>query len=62
MVQVGSSATGLNDSLRRRSPFSITAILFVGQRIKDAGKGASELQTRLREHAENIGASSAPLG
>ncbi|KAK8861759.1 hypothetical protein IAR55_002582 [Kwoniella newhampshirensis] len=42
-------------SLRRRSPFSIAAILFVGKRIQDAGKPESELQRRLREHAENIG-------
>ncbi|WWC59868.1 uncharacterized protein I303_102430 [Kwoniella dejecticola CBS 10117] len=45
------------DSLRRRSSFSVSVILFVGQKIMDAGNEASDLQRRLKEHAENIGKS-----
>lgn len=43
------------ESLRHRSPFCISAILFVGQKIKDAGHEPSNLQRLLREHAESIG-------
>lgn len=43
------------ESLRRRSPFSIFAILFVGQKIRDAGHEPSNLQQLLREHAESLG-------
>ncbi|WWC93100.1 uncharacterized protein L201_008065 [Kwoniella dendrophila CBS 6074] len=43
------------ESLRRRSPFSISAILFVGQKILDAGHEASELQKQLKDYAEKIG-------
>ncbi|OWZ63969.1 hypothetical protein AYX14_00154 [Cryptococcus neoformans] len=45
------------ESLRHRSPFCISAILFVGQKIKDAGHEPSNLQRLLREHAESIGKS-----
>ncbi|WRT65340.1 uncharacterized protein IL334_002283 [Kwoniella shivajii] len=43
------------ESLRDRSSFSITAILFVGQKIKDAGREVSNLQKSLKDHAEYIG-------
>ncbi|KAK4686593.1 hypothetical protein P7C73_g3535, partial [Tremellales sp. Uapishka_1] len=43
------------ESLRLRSPFSITTILFVGKKIQDAGGPISETQRLLREHAESIG-------
>ncbi|WVR08822.1 hypothetical protein IAU60_005880 [Kwoniella sp. DSM 27419] len=52
-----SEAHGLElfNFLRRASPFSISVILFVGQKIQDAGRPDSELQRKLREHAETIG-------
>ncbi|OCF32331.1 hypothetical protein I317_02736 [Kwoniella heveanensis CBS 569] len=46
--------TGASHSLRSRSPFSVTAILFVGQKIRDAANSVSDLQTRLRLHAEEM--------
>ncbi|RXK36515.1 hypothetical protein M231_06237 [Tremella mesenterica] len=45
------------DSLRRRSPFCITAIMMVGAKVEDAGGPESELQRQCREHAEKIGMS-----
>lgn len=41
-------------SLRKRSPFSITALVLVGCKIEDAGRPESELQKKCREHAEMI--------
>ncbi|WVQ94594.1 hypothetical protein IAU59_001674 [Kwoniella sp. CBS 9459] len=41
-------------SLRSRSSFSVTTILFVGQKIKDAANTVSDLQMRLRLHAEKM--------
>ncbi|ORY25445.1 hypothetical protein BCR39DRAFT_287210 [Naematelia encephala] len=43
------------DSLRARSPFSITVIMFVGKKIQDSGGPVSELQRKYREHAERMG-------
>ena len=42
-------------SLRSRSAFAITAALYVGKMIEDAGKPSSEAQYGLREHAEDLG-------
>ncbi|RXK39487.1 hypothetical protein M231_03155 [Tremella mesenterica] len=44
------------ESLRLRSPFSITAIIYVGARVRDGGAGPpSETQRLCRLHAEKIG-------
>jgi hypothetical protein len=43
------------NSLRRHSPFSIVAILYVSQRIRDAGSQPSELQKDLKGYAEEFG-------
>ncbi|WVQ78323.1 hypothetical protein IAT38_000408 [Cryptococcus sp. DSM 104549] len=42
------------ESLRVRSPFSITAIIWVGARIRDGGGPLSEVQKACRAHAEKI--------
>ncbi|WWD15975.1 hypothetical protein CI109_100399 [Kwoniella shandongensis] len=42
------------DSLRARSPFSITSIIFVGARVRDGGGPPSEVQKACRAHAEKI--------
>nr|XP_019050106.1 hypothetical protein I302_00527 [Kwoniella bestiolae CBS 10118]OCF29036.1 hypothetical protein I302_00527 [Kwoniella bestiolae CBS 10118] len=54
-IPVYDPSTDTWESLRRRSPFSISAILFVGQKIVDAGHEPSELQKQLKDHAEKIG-------
>lgn len=46
------------ESLRERSPFTITALIMVGAKIEDAGKEPSEFQQKCKEHAENMGGSS----
>ena len=45
------------ESLRKRSPFCLTALVMVGAKISDAGRPVSELQRKCREHAERIGMS-----
>jgi hypothetical protein len=49
----------MSNSIRRRSPFLITAIIMVISKIVDAGSGhpPSLLQRQCREHAEKIGMS-----
>lgn len=47
----------LTISLRKRSPFSITALVMVGAKVCDAGGPVSDLQRLCRQHAEKIGAS-----
>ncbi|WVQ71655.1 hypothetical protein IAR50_001195 [Cryptococcus sp. DSM 104548] len=42
------------DSLRHRSPFSITAIIWAGARVRDGGGPHSEMQKACRSHAEFI--------
>lgn len=42
------------ESLRLRSPFSITAILMVGAQVRDGGGPKSEAQKLCREHAQRI--------
>ncbi|ODO03333.1 hypothetical protein L198_02178 [Cryptococcus wingfieldii CBS 7118] len=42
------------DSLRQRSPFSITAIIWAGARVRDGGGPHSETQKVCRLHAERI--------
>ncbi|WVN85319.1 uncharacterized protein L203_100464 [Cryptococcus depauperatus CBS 7841] len=42
------------ESLRERSPFSITAIIWVGARVRDGGGPYSEVQKACRAHAETI--------
>ncbi|KAK8869752.1 hypothetical protein IAR55_000320 [Kwoniella newhampshirensis] len=42
------------DSLRARSPFSLTAIIYVGARVRDGGGPASDVQVACRAHAERI--------
>lgn len=43
------------ESLLKRSPFTVTVLMYVGAKIEDAGGPPSELQTRLKDHAETIG-------
>ena len=50
-----------DNSLCERSSFCITAILYVGAKVEDAGKPESELQRKCREHAEKIGRSSVTM-
>ncbi|KAL7424794.1 hypothetical protein Q5752_000478 [Cryptotrichosporon argae] len=45
------------DSLRKRSPFIITTIIMIGAKVEDAGGPVSDLQSKCRQHAENIGMS-----
>ncbi|WVF72211.1 hypothetical protein IAT40_007023 [Kwoniella sp. CBS 6097] len=42
------------DSLRVRSPFAITAIIFVGARVRDGGGPQSDTQRLSRQHAERV--------
>lgn len=42
------------ESLKVRSPFSITTIVLVGARVRDGGGPASEVQRRCREHAQEV--------
>jgi hypothetical protein len=42
------------DSLRARSPFSITSIIMVGARVRDGGGPISDTQRLCREHAQRI--------
>jgi hypothetical protein len=42
------------DSLKIRSPFSITTIVMVGARVRDGGGPVSEAQRLCREHAQKI--------
>ncbi|OCF71780.1 hypothetical protein I204_07843 [Kwoniella mangroviensis CBS 8886] len=42
------------DSLRTRSPFALTTIIFVGARVRDGGGPHSATQTLCRAHAEKI--------
>ena len=42
-------------SIRSRSAFALTTVLFVGQKILDASRGVSTEQTSLRRHAEQLG-------
>ena len=46
-----------NHSIRKRSPFCLTAIVMVGAKVEDAGGPVSALQRKAREHAEKIGMS-----
>jgi hypothetical protein len=41
--------------MRQRSPFVIAATIFIGLKCEEAGGAVSELQNKLREHAEKIG-------
>jgi hypothetical protein len=43
------------DSLRLRSPFSLSAIIAVGARVRDGGGPISEVQRASTEHARKIG-------
>jgi len=43
------------DSLRLRSPFSLSAIIAVGARVRDGGGTVSEVQRASTEHARKIG-------
>lgn len=43
------------DSLRLRSPFSLSAIIAVGARVRDGGGAVSEVQRASTEHARKIG-------
>ena len=43
------------DSLRLRSPFSLSAIVAVGARVRDGGGPISEVQRASTEHARKIG-------
>jgi hypothetical protein len=43
------------DSLRLRSPFSISAIIAIGARVRDGGGAMSEVQRSTTEHARKIG-------
>lgn len=45
------------ESMRKRSPFCLTAVVMVGAKITDAAGPVSELQRQCREHAESIGSS-----
>ncbi|ORY32276.1 hypothetical protein BCR39DRAFT_45188 [Naematelia encephala] len=45
------------ESMRKRSPFSTTAIIFTASKCLDAGSTPSSLQIRCREQAEKIGQS-----
>ena len=45
------------ESMSKRSPFCLTAIVMIGAKITDAGGPVSELQRQCREHAESIGSS-----
>ncbi|WWC68880.1 uncharacterized protein I206_102816 [Kwoniella pini CBS 10737] len=56
-IPVYDPTTDTWESLRQRSSFSISVILFVGQKIMDAGNVPSDLQRKLKEHAESIGKS-----
>lgn len=42
------------DSLKIRSPFSITTIVMVGARVRDGGGPVSDVQRLCREHAQKI--------
>lgn len=42
------------ESLRSRSPFSITAIIMVGARVRDGGGAISDVQRLCREYAQRI--------
>ncbi|OCF36645.1 hypothetical protein I316_01898 [Kwoniella heveanensis BCC8398] len=42
------------DSLRVRSPFAITSIIFVGARVRDGGGPQSDVQRLCRQHAERV--------
>ncbi|KAI9639233.1 uncharacterized protein MKK02DRAFT_39528 [Dioszegia hungarica] len=42
-------------SLRQRSPFCISAIIYIAKKTQDAGFLQSDAQRRLREHVESIG-------
>ncbi|WVR05190.1 hypothetical protein IAU60_002202 [Kwoniella sp. DSM 27419] len=44
------------DNLRIRSPWLITAIIFVGARVRDGGGPPSDVQRIARQHAEKIAA------
>lgn len=48
----------LTYSLRQRSPFVISATIYIGLKCEEAGGAISGLQERLREHAEKIGQAS----
>lgn len=43
------------DSVRRRSPFLLSAMIGIGCKIRDSGKPPSDLQKKLKGHAESIG-------
>lgn len=45
------------NSLRHRSPFSVSTLMMVGKRVEDAGGTTSDLQLKCKEHAELIGKS-----
>jgi hypothetical protein len=47
--------TKLIASLRLRSPFSITAMIMVGARVRDGGGPVSDVQRACRQHAQRIG-------
>ncbi len=42
-------------SLRLRSPFSITTLIMIGAKVRDAGGPPSQLQILAKQHAERIG-------
>jgi hypothetical protein len=49
------NVTKLMTSLRLRSPFSITAMIMVGARVRDGGGPVSDVQRACRQHAQRIG-------
>ena len=53
-ILVMGSVTANNASLRVRSPFSITAIVMAGARVRDGGGPISDVQRLAREHAQRI--------
>ena len=55
LTNFGSSSTEADKgSLRIRSPFSITAIVMAGARVRDGGGAISDVQRLAREHAQRI--------
>ena len=44
-----------DSSVRSRSAFATTVVLFIAKKIQDAGQAVSRTQSLLRQHAEKMG-------
>jgi hypothetical protein len=56
-VLLTATSAHAHDSMRSRSPFCVTTLIYVASKLEDPANTPSDLQKLCQEHAENIGMS-----